>query len=86
MSKVNLTGRLVRDPELKSVTVDGQDREVCQVRVAAENRRGKTVYFDLAEWGNGGRAAAERDSRRDRCRGDERHQAGLTSRTTTAIN
>ena len=61
MVSVNLTGRLTRDPELKQVpdASGGAPLEVCQLRVAARDRRGDTVYLDVAEWGAAGRAAAE---------------------------
>jgi single-stranded DNA-binding protein len=61
MVSLNLTGRLTRDPELRSVTnpSSGGQLDVCQVRVAARDRRGDTVYVDLAEWGAAGRAAAQ---------------------------
>jgi single-strand DNA-binding protein len=58
---VNLTGRLTKEPELRRISdpSTGQQLEVCQLRVAARNRRGDTVYLDVAEWGRAGRAAAE---------------------------
>lgn len=60
MISVNLTGRLTKDPELKQVPdpSGGQQLDVCQLRVAARDRRGSTVYLDVAEWGAPGRAAA----------------------------
>jgi single-stranded DNA-binding protein len=63
MISVYLTGRLTRDPELRHVQAaapSGDRLDVCQVRVAARNRRGDTVYLDVAEWGAAGRAAASR--------------------------
>jgi single-stranded DNA-binding protein len=62
MISINLTGRLTRDPELRHVKASpsGDHLDVCQVRVAARNRRGDTVYLDVAEWGAAGRAAASR--------------------------
>lgn len=58
MIVVSLTGRLTRDPELRHVeSVDG-DGDVCQVRIAARDSRGDTVFIDCAQWGAGGRAAA----------------------------
>lgn len=61
MVSVNLTGRLTREPELRQVPSrsNGQPLDVCQIRVAARDRRGDTVYLDLAEWGAAGRAAAQ---------------------------
>lgn len=61
MISVNLTGRLTREPELRQVPSrsDGQALDVCQIRVAARDRRGDTVYLDVAEWGAAGRAAAK---------------------------
>jgi single-stranded DNA-binding protein len=60
MISVNLTGRLTKEPELKQVPdpSGGQPLDVCQLRVAARDRRGATVYLDVAEWGPPGRAAA----------------------------
>ena len=65
MISINLTGRLTADPELKHIPhpSNGQQLEVCQLRVAARDRRGDTVYLDVAEWGAAGRAAAERLSK-----------------------
>ncbi len=62
MISVNLTGRLTREPELRRVPdpSTGRQLEVCQLRVAARDRRGQTGYLDLAEWGPAGRAAGER--------------------------
>ena len=61
MISLNLTGRLTRDPELRHVAdpSNGGVLEVCHLRVAARDRRGNTVYIDLAEWGASGRASAE---------------------------
>lgn len=61
MVSLNLTGRLTREPELRKVSnpSNGEPLEVCQLRVAARDRRGDTVYLDVAEWGPAGRAAAE---------------------------
>ncbi len=60
MISVNLTGRLTRDPELRRVRgPSAEELEICQLRVAARDRRGDTVYLDVAEWGAAGRAAAE---------------------------
>ena len=60
MISVNLIGRLTREPELRHVPDPsmGGELEVCQVRVAARDRRGDTVFLDLNEWGASGRAAA----------------------------
>ena len=38
---------------------DADPTEVCNVRLAARDSRGGTVYLDCAQWGPGGRAAAE---------------------------
>src|SRR5947208_14812138 len=60
MISVNLTGRLTRDPELRQVpSQNGAPLEVCQLRVAARDRRGDTVFLDVAEWGPSGRAASQ---------------------------
>jgi single-stranded DNA-binding protein len=62
MVSLNLTGRLTREPDLRRVQdpATGEQLEVCRLRVAARDRRGDTVYIDVAEWGAAGRAAAER--------------------------
>ena len=60
MVSLSLTGRLTRDPELREVPSGPEKLEVCQLRVAARDRRGDVVYLDIAEWGASGRAAAER--------------------------
>jgi single-stranded DNA-binding protein len=61
MISINLTGRLTREPELRRIADPdgGAQLEVCQARVAARDRRGKTVFLDIAEWGPAGRAAAQ---------------------------
>src|SRR4051794_1180910 len=60
MISVNLTGRLTRDPELRQVpSQDGEPLEVCQLRVAARDRRGDTVYLDAAGWGASGGAGSQ---------------------------
>lgn len=61
MISVNLTGRLTREPELRRIpeSSSGEPLDVCQLRVAARDRRGHTVYLDVAEWGPAGRAAAQ---------------------------
>lgn len=59
MINVSLTGRLTRDPELRQVAqADGSSVDVCEVRVAAHDSRGRTVFLDCVQWGAGGRAAA----------------------------
>ena len=60
MISVNLIGRLTREPELRLVpdARTGEQLEVCQLRVAARDRRGQTVFLDIAEWGAAGRAAS----------------------------
>ena len=59
MINVSLTGRLTRAPELHHIDSDnGDGSDVCQVRIAAHDSRGRTVFTDCAQWGPGGRAAA----------------------------
>ena len=60
MISLNLIGRLTREPELRRVPdpSTGGELEVCQIRVAARDRRGDNVFLDLSEWGASGRAAA----------------------------
>jgi single-strand DNA-binding protein len=57
MFSAQLTGRLVRDPELRSVP---SGATVCELRLAVENmgRDGAAGYIDVATWGPGGEAAA----------------------------
>ena len=61
MIVLSLTGRLTRDPELRCVESgrDGVSVDVCEVRLAARDGRGRTVYLDCQQWGPGGRAAAQ---------------------------
>lgn len=60
MIVVSLTGRLTRAPELRHIESDGgEGGDVCQVRIAARDSRGGTVFLDCSQWGAGGRAAAE---------------------------
>lgn len=59
MISISLTGRLTRDPQLRRVeTRPGEQAEVCEVRIAARDSRGGTVFLDCAQWGAAGRAAA----------------------------
>ncbi len=57
MFSTQLTGRLVRDPELRSVP---SGATVCELRLAVENmgRDGTAGYIDVATWGPSGEAAA----------------------------
>ena len=57
MFSTQLTGRLVRDPELRSVP---SGATVCELRLAVENmgRDGAAGYIDVATWGASGEAAA----------------------------
>ncbi|MGP0052890.1 MAG: single-stranded DNA-binding protein [Solirubrobacteraceae bacterium] len=57
MFSTQLTGRLVRDPELRSVP---SGATVCELRLAVENmgRDGTAGYIDVASWGPSGEAAA----------------------------
>jgi len=52
-----LTGRLVRDPDLRTVP---SGATVCELRLAVENmgRDGAAGYIDVATWGASGEAAA----------------------------
>ena len=61
MVTISLTGRLTRDPSLHHVrqAPNAEPAEVCNVRLAARDSRGGTVYLDCAQWGPAGRAAAE---------------------------
>ena len=60
MINVCLTGRLTRDPELRQIADShgGPPIDVCEIRVAANDLRGRTVFLDCVQWGAGGRAAA----------------------------
>lgn len=60
MVTVCLTGRLTRDPELRQVSAPEGATDLCEVRIAARDSRGRTVFLDCAQWGPGARAAAER--------------------------
>jgi len=59
MNSVNLTGRLTRDPELRSVQVNGESRSVCDMRVAVDGRGDEPVYVDVITWGPQADACAE---------------------------
>jgi single-stranded DNA-binding protein len=59
MIVVSLTGRLTRNPELRHIESEGEGGDVCDVRIAAKDSRGGTVFLDCKQWGPGGRAAAE---------------------------
>lgn len=57
MHSVQITGRLVRDPELRPVG----DETVCVARLAVDRmgRGGTTGYIDVAVWGKPGEACVE---------------------------
>jgi single-stranded DNA-binding protein len=60
MVTIAFTGRLAREPKLHEVAVtDGGKALVCEVRLVARDTRGRPVFLDCAQWGAGGRAAAE---------------------------
>ncbi|MDX6727105.1 MAG: single-strand DNA-binding protein [Baekduia sp.] len=58
MNNVSIIGRLVADPEL-SETKDGTP--VCKARLAVDGggRNIEAGYFNVVQYGNGGKAAAE---------------------------
>ena len=57
MFSAQLTGRLVRDPDLRTVP---SGATVCELRLAVDNmgRDGAAGYIDVATWGASGEAAA----------------------------
>ena len=61
MNTITVTGRLTQPPVLKTVTVKGDERKVCELSVAS-NRAGRSDdadFFDVAIWGLRGEAAAK---------------------------
>src|SRR5205809_1053298 len=55
---VSLTGRVIRAPELNRVErSDGTQEDVCEVRVATRDGRGRLNYIDCLQWGAGGPGA-----------------------------
>jgi single-strand DNA-binding protein len=44
MNTVTMTGRLTRDPELKH---SGEERPICEMRIAVDNGRHPTTYIDV---------------------------------------
>ena len=50
-------GRLTRDPDLRELS-DGT--KLAELRIAADDSRGRTVYLNLAEFGKPGEASARR--------------------------
>jgi single-strand DNA-binding protein len=58
MNQVNLIGRLTADPELRELP-DGTP--VCRARIALDGggRNMEPGYFNVVQYGNGGKAAAE---------------------------
>jgi single-strand DNA-binding protein len=57
MNTVQITGRLTRDPELRSTT---SGEPVCSLRVAVDGmgRSNSAGYIDVAVWGKPGEACA----------------------------
>jgi single-strand DNA-binding protein len=58
INKYICTGRLTKDPELRSIT---PDTNVCQLRIAVDGMgRGREVgYINVSVFGSGGEAAAK---------------------------
>lgn len=51
MLKNTAIGNLVADPELKKVTVNSEEVDVCEFRIAANNRRtNKTEFISCVAW------------------------------------
>ena len=50
---ISISGNLAADPELESVTVNGEQRDVCRLRVGYTINRGKqdANYIDVTTWG-----------------------------------
>lgn len=60
INKVILTGRLVKDPELKKVN----DNDLCNFRLASDrivgkNKTEKNIFVDVEVWGGQGAACAK---------------------------
>ena len=52
MNSVNLVGRLTKDPVLKHVQVNGEDKEVCEFFVAARRKNSPDANFiNCSAWG-----------------------------------
>lgn len=62
MNAIQLTGRLVRDPELRS-TASGEP--VCALRIAVDGmgRSNSVGYIDVSVWGKAGEACARHIAR-----------------------
>ena len=58
MNNVNVTGRLTRDPELRST---GSGDSICKMRLAVDRmgRNNETGYIDVTAFGASGEAAAK---------------------------
>ena len=59
---LSLTGRLTRDPELKTL---GSGKTVANAGFASNPTKDKTIFFDLAAWGRTGEILAEYASKGD---------------------
>jgi single-strand DNA-binding protein len=55
MNTVSMSGRLTRDPNLKHAC----DREICEMRIAVDNRRHPTTYIDATAFDGQAYACAE---------------------------
>lgn len=58
MNRVQLTGRLTRDPELRELP---SGEKVCEMRIAVDGggRNHEAGYFNVVSYGDSGRAAGE---------------------------
>lgn len=59
MYRIILTGRLVADPTLRTVSVNGADRKVCNFRTATNLSKENTRYTDIAVWNGLAEACAK---------------------------
>ena len=62
MNTINLTGRLVRDPELRQTSTGDS---VCALRIAVDGmgRANSVGYIDVSVWGKPGQACAQHIAR-----------------------
>jgi len=59
MNNLNLIGRLTKDPELRSVSGrNGEPVDVCDLRIAYDQRDGSTGHLDVVTFGGAAAACA----------------------------
>lgn len=50
MNSVNMTGRIVADPEIKKVNVNNEEKSVCGFTIAVQKNKDQADFFHCVVW------------------------------------